>query len=99
MLLRACLPACLPAFLPARLPACSYDLVAEAFGGEGFYVTTPEELEAAMPIALASANTTVVNVMIKPNSQRKAQEFGWLTRAGDTEEAPADENGQAKAKL
>ena len=52
-----------------------------------------------MPIALASANTTVVNVMIKPNSQRKAQEFGWLTRAGDTEEAPADENGQAKAKL
>jgi 2-hydroxyacyl-CoA lyase 1 len=71
---------------PARVmptsyvPNARYEKVIEAFGGDGYYVETPEQLRPALDAALASNRPNVVNVMIDAKSQRKPQQFGWLTR-------------------
>jgi len=71
---------------PARVmptsyvPNARYEKVIEAFGGDGYYVETPEQLRPALDAALASGRPNVVNVMIDAKSQRKPQQFGWLTR-------------------
>ena len=52
----------------------------EAFGGEGYFVETPEELRPALEQAFASGKPSVVNIMINPSAQRKPQQFAWLTR-------------------
>jgi 2-hydroxyacyl-CoA lyase 1 len=71
---------------PARVmptsyvPNARYEKVIEAFGGDGYYVETPEQLRPALDAALASNRPNVVNIMINAKSQRKPQQFGWLTR-------------------
>lgn len=61
-------------------PNARYDQVIEAFGGKGYYVTTPEALRQAMREAVAHRGPTLVNVMIDPKAGRKPQKFEWLTR-------------------
>ena len=51
-----------------------------AFGGKGYFCTTPEEFSAAMKDAIASGKTCLVNCLISPTGSRKPQEHGWLTR-------------------
>ena len=51
----------------ALMPNARYDIIVTAFGGKGYYV------RHWMP--------TVVNVIITPSGERKAQEFKWLTRS------------------
>jgi len=41
-----------------------YEKLAEAFGGKGYYVTRPEEIEPAMRDALSQKCPTIVNIMI-----------------------------------
>lgn len=53
-----------------------------AFGGKGYFVNTPEELQNAVKASLADKQTpSLINVMIDPQSERKKQEFPWLTRS------------------
>jgi len=67
--------------LPTGLtPSARYDKIIEAFGGKGYLVSTRQELKQAFSACLSSARqTSLINVIISPNSGKKAQEFHWLT--------------------
>jgi 2-hydroxyacyl-CoA lyase 1 len=62
------------------VPQARYERVIEAFGGRGYFVTNPGELEQSLKEALADPMPTLINVMIDPRAQRKPQPFNWLTR-------------------
>jgi 2-hydroxyacyl-CoA lyase 1 len=67
--------------LPVQyVPQARYEKVIEAFGGDGYFVETPDQLKPTLEKALASNRPNVVNIMINAQAQRKKQEFGWLTR-------------------
>ncbi len=61
-------------------PGARYDRVIEAFGGKGYFATTPEELRQSLKEAVESPLPTIVNVLIDPKATRKPQKFDWLTR-------------------
>ena len=69
--------------LPTALsPDANYEMIATAFGGKGYLVRTPAELRPALDDAMKQKDCpTVVNVLIAPDGERKAQEFEWLTRS------------------
>ncbi|HKS91878.1 MAG TPA: oxalyl-CoA decarboxylase [Tepidiformaceae bacterium] len=71
-----------PARVPpsAYTPQAHYEKMAEAFGGRGWFVTKAEELEPVLKEALADNKANIVNIMISARSQRKPQQFAWLTR-------------------
>ncbi|XP_053570175.1 2-hydroxyacyl-CoA lyase 1 [Bombina bombina] len=63
-------------------PNARYEQVMTAFGGKGYFVRTPEELQSSLKSSLAEKNVpSLINVMIDPQSDRKKQEFHWLTRS------------------
>jgi 2-hydroxyacyl-CoA lyase 1 len=64
----------------AYVPNARYERVIEAFGGDGYFVETPEQLRPALEAALASNRPNIVNIMISAQSRRKPQQFDWLTR-------------------
>uniref|UniRef100_A0A286XUE7 2-hydroxyacyl-CoA lyase n=1 Tax=Cavia porcellus TaxID=10141 RepID=A0A286XUE7_CAVPO len=64
------------------LPNSHYEQVMTAFGGKGYFVQTPEELQKSLKQALEdTANPSLINILIEPQSTRKAQDFHWLTRS------------------
>nr|XP_020468315.1 2-hydroxyacyl-CoA lyase 1 isoform X2 [Monopterus albus] len=64
------------------LPEARYDEVMTAFGGRGFLVRTLEELRISLELSLSDwERPSLLNVLIDPSSDRKQQEFPWLTRA------------------
>ncbi|NWT36996.1 HACL1 lyase, partial [Chroicocephalus maculipennis] len=64
------------------LPNSHYEEIMSAFGGKGYFVKTPEELQGALKTSLTDKQTPcLINVMIDPQSERKKQEFPWLTRS------------------
>ncbi|XP_074840636.1 2-hydroxyacyl-CoA lyase 1 isoform X3 [Carettochelys insculpta] len=68
-------PACL-------LPNSHYEQIMSTFGGKGYFVQTPEELRSALKASLAEKQVpSLINVMIDPQSNRKQQDFHWLTRS------------------
>ena len=71
-----------PARIPpsAYTPSAHYEKMAEIYGGKGFFVTTPDQLKPTLEEAMATAKPSIVNIMIDAKSQRKPQEFAWLTR-------------------
>ena len=71
-----------PARIPpsAYTPSAHYEKMAEIYGGKGFFVTRPEELEPVLKEALTTEKPSIVNIMIDARSQRKPQQFQWLTR-------------------
>ncbi len=62
------------------VPSARYEKVIEAFGGDGYFAETPDQLRTALEAAFASNRPNVVNIMINASAQRKPQQFGWLTR-------------------
>jgi thiamine pyrophosphate-dependent acetolactate synthase large subunit-like protein len=64
----------------AYVPNAHYEIMIEGFGGKGFYCERPEEIKPALDAAFASGRPCIVNIMIDARSQRKPQQFGWLTR-------------------
>jgi 2-hydroxyacyl-CoA lyase 1 len=64
----------------AYVPNARYEKVIEAFGGEGYFCETPDEIRPALEASFASGKPGIVNIMINPASQRKPQQFQWLTR-------------------
>ncbi|XP_008321592.1 2-hydroxyacyl-CoA lyase 1 [Cynoglossus semilaevis] len=64
------------------LPDARYDEMMTAFGGRGFLVRTVEELRSALQMSLNDwERPSLLNVLIDPSSDRKQQEFPWLTRS------------------
>uniref|UniRef100_E9PWM4 2-hydroxyacyl-CoA lyase n=1 Tax=Mus musculus TaxID=10090 RepID=E9PWM4_MOUSE len=64
------------------LPNSHYEQVMTAFGGKGYFVRTPEELQHSLRQALQdTSKPCLLNIMIEPQSTRKAQDFHWLTRS------------------
>lgn len=64
------------------LPDSHYEQVMTAFGGKGYFVQTPEELQNSLRQALEdTSKPCLINIMIEPQSTRKAQDFHWLTRS------------------
>ncbi|CAB1446408.1 unnamed protein product [Pleuronectes platessa] len=64
------------------LPEARYDEIMTAFGGRGFLVRTVEELRAALELSLSDwERPSLLNVLIDPSSDRKQQDFPWLTRS------------------
>ena len=53
-----------------------YDKMIEAFGGVGYYVTTPAELEAALTKAIAEGKPALINAVI---DETAGTESGRLT--------------------
>ncbi len=64
----------------AYTPSAHYEKMAEIYGGKGFFVTKPEELEPVLKEAMSTAKPSIVNIMISAKSGRKPQQFAWLTR-------------------
>ena len=58
-----------------------YDKMIEAFGGIGYNVETPEELDKALKEAIASGKPTLINAVIDPNA---GTESGRLTNLNPT---------------
>jgi len=63
----------------AYTPNAHYEKVIEAFGGKGYYIERPEEIRPALEESFASGKPSVINIMIDIKSQRRPQEFAWLT--------------------
>ncbi len=57
-----------------------YERVIEAFGGKGYFVKSPGDLEPVLKQAFADPRPNIVNIAIDPRAQRKPQKFEWLTR-------------------
>lgn len=54
----------------------------EMFGLEGFFVRTIPELQEAVKQALIPTDhPSIINVIISPQADRKAQSFSWLTES------------------
>ncbi|XP_005089635.1 2-hydroxyacyl-CoA lyase 1 isoform X2 [Aplysia californica] len=66
----------------ALQPNTRYEKLIEAFGGKGYFARTKSELKKSMEAAVRDTkNASIINVMIDPMSQRKTQEFFWLTKS------------------
>ncbi|XP_059519997.1 2-hydroxyacyl-CoA lyase 1 isoform X3 [Myotis daubentonii] len=64
------------------LPNAHYEQVMTAFGGNGYFVQTRGELQESLRKSLAdTTKPSLINIMIEPQSMRKAQDFHWLTRS------------------
>nr|XP_035948415.1 2-hydroxyacyl-CoA lyase 1 isoform X3 [Halichoerus grypus] len=64
------------------LPNSHYEQVMTAFGGKGYFVQTPEELQKSLKQSLAdTTKPSLINIMIEPQAARKTQDFHWLTRS------------------
>lgn len=56
------------------LPNARYEKIAEAFGGKGYFASTPKEVHDSFKAALAdTSNVSIVNIMISPYAARKPQ--------------------------
>ena len=61
------------------LPGARYEKVIDAFGGRGYYVDQPDQLEPALRAANEGEGPAIVNIAIDPRAGRKPQEYGWHT--------------------
>ncbi|XP_036188559.1 2-hydroxyacyl-CoA lyase 1 isoform X4 [Myotis myotis] len=62
------------------LPNAHYEQVMTAFGGNGYFVQTREELQESLRKSLAdTTKPSLINIMIEPQSMRKAQILHFKT--------------------
>ena len=64
----------------ALTPDAHYERVIEAFGGDGYYAATPDEVRTAVRQAIANRRPALINIVIDPQAVRRLQQFDWLTR-------------------
>jgi oxalyl-CoA decarboxylase len=55
-----------------------YDMMMQAFGGEGITATSPDDLERAVRAAIKSRKPTLVNAIIDPNAGTESGRIGNL---------------------
>lgn len=58
-----------------------YDKIGEAFGADSYYVSTPEELTAALTASIASKKPTLINVQLADDSGKESGHIGYLNPA------------------
>lgn len=58
------------------VPGARYDLVMEAFGGKGYLVENPEELQSALKESFAARKPAVINVTIDPYAGSESGRMG-----------------------
>ncbi len=58
-----------------------YDKLGEAFGAKGYYVTTPDELKAALTEAIASKVPSLIDVQLGADSGKESGHIGYLNPA------------------
>ena len=58
-----------------------YDKIGEAFGAANYYVTTPDELTAALKEAIASKKPAMINVQLAADSGKESGHIGYLNPA------------------
>lgn len=58
-----------------------YDKMAEAFGADNYYVTTPDELSKALTDAIASRKPCLIDVQLAYNSGKESGHIGYLNPA------------------
>ncbi|MCM1519713.1 MAG: oxalyl-CoA decarboxylase [Lachnoclostridium sp.] len=58
-----------------------YEKICEAFGGKGYYVTTPADLAAALKEAIAAKVPAVINVQLAADSGKESGHIGYLNPA------------------
>lgn len=64
------------------LPNVHYEKIATVFNSEGHFCRTIPEMQSAVKQGLNDMNApSMINVIINPQAQRKAQEHDWLTRS------------------
>jgi 2-hydroxyacyl-CoA lyase 1 len=57
-----------------------YEKMIEGFGGKGYLVRTPAELQTSLKQALEDDMPSIINVLIDPHARAKPQKHGWLTQ-------------------
>ena len=55
-----------------------YDKMAEAFGGDAYYVSTPEDLTKALTQAIAAKKPALINVQLAADSGKESGHIGYL---------------------
>ena len=60
------------------VPEAKYDMMMEAFGGEGVTARSPDDLERAVRDAIASGKPTLVNAIINPEAGTESGRIGNL---------------------
>ncbi|MEL7467085.1 MAG: oxalyl-CoA decarboxylase [Pseudomonadota bacterium] len=60
------------------VPDARYDMMMQAFGGEGHWVKTPDELRQTARAALASGRPTLINAAIDPAAGKESGNIGNL---------------------
>ncbi|CAH1789299.1 unnamed protein product [Owenia fusiformis] len=65
----------------ALTPNAHYEKLAEAFGGKGYFLEDPSELQATVRKCIQGNDTSIINCMINTFAARKPQSFEWLTRS------------------
>ena len=60
------------------MPEARYDRLIEAFGGNAYHVTTPDELDEALSVALASKRPSLINCVIDPSVGVESGHIGNL---------------------
>ncbi|MEY8018626.1 oxalyl-CoA decarboxylase [Mycobacterium servetii] len=70
-----------PTVLNAR---ARHELIAEAFGGKGYHVTTPDELRSALTAAIAAGSPSIIDCELDPSA---GVESGHLARLNPTSAA------------
>ncbi len=61
-----------------------YDKIAEAFGGVGVHVTTPDELSRAVNEAMDAGKPTLINAVIDPAAGTESGRIGWKASRSST---------------
>jgi oxalyl-CoA decarboxylase len=72
-----------------------HELIAEAFGGKGYHVTTPSELRAALSQALASNGPSIIDCVLDPAAGVESGHLGSLnpSSAATPASAPVSADG------
>ncbi|MDE6048350.1 MAG: hypothetical protein K2G09_01470, partial [Paramuribaculum sp.] len=55
-----------------------YDKIGDAFGAKSYYVTTPDELTAALKEAIASKKPAMIDVQLAADSGKESGHIGYL---------------------
>ncbi|MDE6089631.1 MAG: oxalyl-CoA decarboxylase [Duncaniella sp.] len=55
-----------------------YEKIGEAFGSANYYVSTPEELTAALKESIASKKPSIINVQLAADSGKESGHIGYL---------------------
>ena len=79
-----------PTVLNAR---ARHELLAEAFGGKGYHVTTPVELQKALSDALASNGPSIIDCELDPAAGVESGHLGSLNPTSAAKPAPVSADG------